>query len=234
MKHFLTILNNKLTLGLLLGIISSFLYAIILKFSLEHLLDIFPTKGGLDIKDISYFFSAAFWRFFFDIFLQWKLGEYYHITLCSLEKKSDPSTLFTNTSNSSHSNENLSSNKSKDIEKSDFDAAYKWQEQMMANLKYQNSMMQKLLDLKRLHDLKYFEVNGALQLDAPASISDSQLIKLSNEIGIIDRIINTKAAEYSALEERFQKNSCFSQAAKKSISDYKELHSLRYKNLFEK
>lgn len=60
MKKLLTILRNKFTLGLILGIIASFIYAIVLKLSLEHFFDLHPTKGGLDLCDTAYFFSIAF------------------------------------------------------------------------------------------------------------------------------------------------------------------------------
>lgn len=234
MKTLITIFKNKLTLGFVLGLAASFLYAFLLKLSLEHFFDIYPTKGGLNIWDIGYFFSIAFWRILIDSYLQLALSDNYKMSIASAIKHPDYLTLFTNRSDQSSSNENTSFAKGKESDISELNQSFILQDEMMSNLKTQNQMIQKLLDLKRLNDLKYYEVNGALELDGPSNLSDSQLIRLSREVGTIDRIINTKVSEYSILEKKLEGDLNSSSKLKESISDYKKTHGQRYKSLFEK
>lgn len=234
MKRYITTLKNKLTLGFALGILASFVYAFLLKLSLEYFFDVYPIRGGLNVWDIGYFFSIVLWRFLIDSFLQLALGEDYKMPMASAIDSINPVALFTNKSDQSSRNDNSSSANSKKSDVSDLDESFTLQDDMMSNLKSQSNMMQKLLDLKRLHDIKYYEVNGALEMDVPSNVSDSELTKLSREVGIIDRIINTKINEYGVLEKKLEENTFFSSKVKKSIADYKELHIQRYKSLFEK
>lgn len=234
MKQFLIILNNKLTLGFILGILASFIAAIFLKFSFEHLFYIYPIKGGLNIWHIGYFFSIAFRRLLFYSLLQLILGEYFYITVNVIITKPNSITLFTNRSDSTSNTENLSPDKVEKIEVSDIEKSITLQENIFSNIKLQNKMVQKLFELKRSHDINYFDVNGALQIDAPANLSESELNKLSMEVGVIDRIINTKISEFNSLEKELKNNSLFDSKYKKSISECKDLNLKRYKSLFEK
>lgn len=146
----------------------------------------------------------------------------------------DSTKFFTNGVGTTSSQDNTLPSNSEKMDKLDFNKAYELQEKMTSNLSCQWEMMRKLSNLKISHDLKYHLVNGNLELDAPGNVSDSQLVKLSQEVGIIDRIINTKIDEYNALEKKFEKTQFFNAKVKESIKDLKEIHQDRYKNLFEK
>lgn len=59
MKNVRKLLLKRLTLGTIITVLGTFIYAIFLKFILEHYFDLYPIKGGLNSIDISYFFSIA-------------------------------------------------------------------------------------------------------------------------------------------------------------------------------
>lgn len=74
-------------------------------------------------------------------------------------------------------------------------------EKFKDNLKSQADMIKRLRDLKASKDLNYYlDKKGALDIGVPSSLSDEEAGKIAKEVGIIDRILNTKMAEFKELE----------------------------------
>ena len=56
-------------------------------------------------------------------------------------------------------------------------------------------MVDKLIKIKNDHDVKFFSKDGNLEISVPSSMSDEELNKISSQVGVIDRIIQTKCSE---------------------------------------
>lgn len=62
-------------------------------------------------------------------------------------------------------------------------------------------MVDKLIKIKNDHDVKFFSKDGNLEISVPSSMSDEELNKISSQVGVIDRIIQTKFSEYKDLKK---------------------------------
>ena len=84
---------------------------------------------------------------------------------------------------------------------------------------------------KKNNDLKYYDSNGALELDVPSKMSILEVERISKQASNIDSIYNTKYSEYINLEKRdvvlngVSKNQVYSSLCAQ--------HRKAYKNLFE-
>ena len=81
MTKFINILKSKLTIGNVLSIIASFLFAILIKQLYLYFLDFSPVRGELEALDISYLAVVIFFRFIFSMFLEYLLEDKYSIPL---------------------------------------------------------------------------------------------------------------------------------------------------------
>lgn len=103
---------------------------------------------------------------------------------------------------------------------------------MLKNLIQQEEMVDKLRILKNSNDLKYYESNGALEVDFPSNITDIKLDKLSKQVSDIDSIYNNRYSEYKELEK--SDISLNGSNHNKLCSSLSAQHNKAYKNLFEK
>lgn len=81
--------------------------------------------------------------------------------------------------------------------------ALKLQGQLLENIRTRETMIDKLHVFKLSKDIEYHEVNGGLEISGPANISDSDFSKIGQQVGVIDRIINTKVDEFKTLDDRY-------------------------------
>lgn len=103
---------------------------------------------------------------------------------------------------------------------------------MLKNLGEQQEMVDKLRFLKNSNDLKYYESNGALEVDFPSNITDVKLDKLSKQVSDIDSIYNNRYSAYKELEK--SDLSLNGNNHNKVCSSLSAQHNKAYKNLFEK
>lgn len=68
-------------------------------------------------------------------------------------------------------------------------------------IRSQGDMISKLRKVKREHDLKYFDVDGALEVELPSNISQEETSNIVKRVGVIDRIIQSKFDEYDKLSK---------------------------------
>lgn len=234
MKKFKLLFFKKFTLGNILTVFGTLIYAILFRYFIQHFFDVYPIRGSLTVLDLSYFLSIATWKFLFSIFLELFLGEKFTIPIGSFICNSNSTTLYMDKSNFSESSSNPSKaeNTSSDNKSLTIDESYALLDEMQSNLKRQAEMMSKLNSLKNSKDLKYYDVNKALEVDFPSTMEDTEIKRLSSQIGIIDRIYTTKYDEYKELEKR---DSTLNNSRWKSIlSDQKSTYRGMYKDLFEK
>lgn len=85
MSRFLTLLNRKLTLGNLLTIFFSFIFAIVLRQLFVYLFEFFPVKGELDLSDISFLGIIMFFRFIVRVYFEYLLNDKYSIPLSEIK-----------------------------------------------------------------------------------------------------------------------------------------------------
>lgn len=226
MKNLKQLLFKRLTIGHLLTILATFIYAMLLKFFLENYFGICPVKGGLTLADVLYFFSIATWKLIFSILLEFCLGERFTIpiatfiydsnsTVFTMDNKSPSNATSDNSSKSSHLNESSTLS-----------------DTMLTNLLQQEEMVDKLRSIKTSNNLKYYDNNGALDVDVPANMGDAEVEKLSRQISDIDNIYNRKHGEYKELEKRDMSLNGINH--NKVFSSLSLQHRNAYKNLFEK
>lgn len=236
MKRFNELFLKKFTLGFLLTLFATLVYAIVLRLLIIHFFDVYPIKGGLTIADLSYFLSIATWKFIFSILLELILGEKFSMSM-SLENFIDNSNRTTlnmdkgkapQPSNSSSQTGNSSSeNKSWTFTDSD-----NLLDSMLNNLTRQKEMIGKLSELKESKDLKYYVEHGAFDVEVPLNMPDDEAKKLVKQLSIIDAVYNTKYSEYKDMEK---KDTLFNKGTwKKSMSEEKNSYRKDYKDLFEK
>lgn len=204
MTKFKQLLYNKLTLGLVLSVLGSLIFAVILKFSLGYYFDINPVKGGLTVIDLTCFLSIVTWKIFLSTFIELILGEKFYTpigvyiddpnsTISKMDKGKDTS--------ADKAESSSKSSKTKDTSCNTLDTVdyYDLFMETTANLDRQYEMVRKLRDLKSSNDLKYYINKGALELEVPSNLSEAEANILSNKVGIMDRIYNTKYSEYKSL-----------------------------------
>lgn len=231
MNRLKLILYNKLTFGLALTTFGSLALTIALKFFLDNYFDINPVRGGLTAIDLSWFLSIAAWKLILSTLLELILGEKYNITLGtyndpnSIISKMDKGELSSTDKGSTSNTSNNSSDKAS--EPNDWDKQDALHKEITSNIDTQYDMVKKLRTLKNTHDLKYYNNKGALELDLPTSISDEEAKKLSQQVGIIDRIYNTKRSELKNLVKQ-------DDSTRRNYLGLTELVRDTYKNLFEK
>lgn len=232
MINFKKTFLRKFTLGFALSVLSTMIYAIFLRFSIEYFLDIYPIKGGLNLVDLSYMFSIATWKFIFSILLELMIGDRFSMPLFIDSDKS--TSLKMEEQNSSKSSNTTSTEEGKSSGNKSLTSEESWDllDSMRENIKRQWEMMGKLNNLKHSKDLKFYDVNGALEVDFPTTMGDEEVKKLSNQIAIIDRIYTTKFDEFKELQKK--DISLNNGQWKNVMSDQRNMTRKTYKDLFEK
>ena len=113
MTKFINILKSKLTIGNVLSIIASFLFAILIKQLYLYFLDFSPVRGELEALDISYLGVVIFFRFIFSMFLEYLLEDKYSIPLFEGIGNKEATTLsMVNSDNNSSSDKPVKSSSS--------------------------------------------------------------------------------------------------------------------------
>lgn len=223
MLKFKRLLYNKLTLGLVLTTFASLVYAVLLKFSFEYFFQINPIKGGLSFIDLSFFLSIATWRIIIGALFEALLGDKYHMSMIGNTDDISSTALKTEKGKNSPVDkpEPSGSGPSSKATVSPPSTLEYYDLFMEAsqNLGRQYEMVKKLRDLKLSKDLKYYLNEGALEVDVPASMSDEEVNTLSKQVGIMDRIYNTKYSEYKNLLKRDAKLKSATAELRKMVKD---------------
>lgn len=93
-------------------------------------------------------------------------------------------------------------------------------------------MIEKMRELRIEKGIKYIlDEHGGLSVDAPNSMSDKEATDISNRVGVIDRIINTKFDEYKELEIKDLRSD---RSISNIYNSVRDTHKESYINLFEK
>lgn len=213
MKKFFNILNRKLTVGNVLTIIASFIFAVIVRYLYLHLFDFLPVKGELEALDISYFAIVVLFKFIFSAFLEYLLNDKFSIPLFeAIGKGVEPLgvTMKMVDSNAQGSPVESSSEGKNIITKQDRDRVQKMidkqkntksgkehdkyieeldkiGDKMWDVLMEQSDKILKLNSIKREKNVKFYEENGSLEITVPIRMTDSETEKITKEIGAIDR-----------------------------------------------
>ena len=232
MTKFINILKSKLTIGNVLSIIASFLFAILIKQLYLYFLDFSPVRGELEALDISYLAVVIFFRFIFSMFLEYLLEDKYSIPLFEGIGNKEATTLsMVNSDNNSSSDKPVKSSSGqsslkdedynrvkqaierrkntdpsfrKAIEENDkfIQESSKIDEKMYNVVCDQEDKIFKLQTLKRVNDIKFIQENGDLELSVPSNMTDSEAAKLSKQVGALDRGLQNKFSEYENLSRK--------------------------------
>lgn len=217
MTKLFNILNRKFTVGNVLTIIASFIFAIIIRHSYLYFFDFLPVKGGLHVLDISFFGIVVLFRCIFSALLEYLLNDTFSIPLfeaigTGVGQKGLTTLSMVNSDTQGSSVENSSKGKGKNTEiKQDsdreknnkfLDEKYLVGEKMWDVLNEQTNKILKLHSIRRSNDVKFYEENGSLELTAPIKMTESYAKKVSKEIGVIDRSLQNKFSEYNNLSSK--------------------------------
>lgn len=245
MIYVLGMIRKKITLGMMISIIVTFALTVGLKFLFEFFFDIVPIKGGLNEIDISFYAIIVTIRLFVGILLENYMGDLYMTPVGTLidnyitEKpnnnilKMDGGKNVSTGKEAAESSSNKGSSSENVSKMLSTDEMIDLQKEFSSNLTLQHEMIKKLKGLKDKHGLVYLlNERGALSISAPSSMPDNELVTVSKQVGIIDRIINTKIGDYDKLEFKdFVSNNS---SIGKSFSGLKKNVKERYDELFEK
>lgn len=218
MIKFFNILNRKFTIGNLLTIIASFIFAIILRQSYLHYLDFLPIRGELEALDISYFGIVVLFRFIFSAFLEYLLNDKFSIPLFEgiggkvgqTDREIITLGMVNSDNEKSSTPEDFYKNKDyitkRTLERAKnpkfHDEMYEAGDKMENVLKEQSDKILKLHSIGKQKNVEFYEENGALGITVPQAMTDSEGQKLSKEIGAIDRSLQNKFSEYKNLSTK--------------------------------
>ena len=256
-----TIIKNKFTIGTMGSILSSVIFAIIVRHMYVYYLDFWPVRGELEWLDLTYFATVLLFRIIFSSLLEALLGDKYHVYLCEYFSQREGEKQLTslsmdNTKPSSNSSESSKAQDSESYPKPEDNEDYRklsdatkkqlresspvegWNEaceigdKMWDVLMEQEKIIDKLRKIKRTNDLEYYSEKGGLEISAPSNITDAELNSLSKKVGALDRGLLNKFAEYRNLSNKDMKNDMV------NFTDvYKETEGInkkQYDELFEK
>lgn len=245
MKKFFNILNRKLTLGTVFTIIATFIFAFVVRHSYLYLFDFLPVRGELEALDISYFCIVVGFKFVFSAFLEYLLNDKFSIplfeaigkgvgqkgvTTLSMEDN-DPKVSFVENSSKGKNTvakEDSGSEKTPRLRHEE----YKLGDKMGDVLEEQKIKIRRLHTMRLWKDVKFYEIDGSLEITVPTSMTDAEAEKLSKEVGALDRSLQNKFSEYRNLSG---KDSRLYKSVWTSIhKPVWEGNQERYKELFEK
>lgn len=219
MKKLFYILRRKLTIGNVLSILASFIFAVIVRYQYLYYLDYLPVKGELEVLDISYFGLVAVFRFIIKAYLEYLLDNKFSmplfggstlpnkdlgppkVTPLKMENNDSKGSVCTcsDYKNAGFKNPRPGWNKENELfnkEKS------KVGDTMWDVLREQSDKVFKLFCIKIDNDVKYYQENGGLELSVPSDMSDAKAEKLSKQVGALDRSIQNKFSEYENLSRK--------------------------------
>ena len=230
MRNFMSLLYSKLTIGFIISIIFTFAFGFSLRYIYEHFYSIVPVIGGITKIDISFYSLVTSFKLLFTTFLEYLLEDTYTIPIGDMlaEKRKYTFLMDNNAKDSPGESSSKTPSKVHYVDKT-----LQLTQEFGENLSDQRKMIHRMRDLKLSKNLRYFlDSNGGLELDAPSNISDKELKDLSKQVGIMDRIINTKRGEYEKLQVRdlMAHGSMVSNSCSKMNEQLKN----EYKDLFEK
>lgn len=240
MKKFINFIFKRFTIGAVINITGWVIFAFILRHFYTHIIDIY--YGELDNMGLDVFFLLFFYsiRFVFKLFLEFILGDYFHLSMYDL--KSGVGLFMDDTgskgigesSNKSTQSDNDSSSKlvPKEMSKEDFEELMrKLDKDMFDTCTTQNEMIDKLRQVKGEKNINLFSDKGNLEISVPNTMSEEESQRVSKQVGIIDRIINTKFSEYKSLRKQDidLNNGKFS----KTWDSYNKANKIFYENTFD-
>lgn len=242
MKRFSSIFNKKFTLGTIISILVSFIFAVLLRYLYQYLYLIDPIKGGINIYDLSFFGIIITFKFIFSILLEYFLEDKFFIPLSDIFVKPNSNILMMEKDNaqgsssekykgksqaSSSKNQASSSNKPPELGLED---DFKLQDNISENLETQQKMIDKLRDIKS-KGVKFYGYKGNLDIEVPSEFTPEEGAKTAKEVGVIDRILQTKFSEYKELKKKdsIENNSKWGNI----YGGLRKLYKTEYKNLFE-
>lgn len=215
MTKFFKILNRKFTVGNVLTIIGSCIFAIIARHLYLYLLDYLPVKGELEKLDISYLGIVVLFKFIFSVFLEYLLNDKFSIPLSEaigkgVGQKQVTTLSMVNSGAEGSSAENSSKGKNTVTKKSSqteknnkfIDEEFKVGDKMWDVLSEQTDKIIKLKSMRNWKRVEFYEEDGNLEVTVPMDMTQSESEKLSKEIGAIDRSLQNKFSEYKNLSKK--------------------------------
>lgn len=210
MKNFIYFIKRKITLGSILNGFASLVFVFLLRYVLQDIYSIYIlTEGDLWFKEL-YLAALVLFRIIFNLLLEFFLGDKLYIPILdgkgilslSMDQSGSQGS-GTHGSNPSSSGVNTSNGKnSGNITKEVFDKIKgDLDKNIQHNIDTQWKMVDKLTEIKKKYDVKFFSKDGNLEISVPSSMSDEQAKKISDQVGVIDRIIQTKFSEYKHLKK---------------------------------
>jgi cytochrome c oxidase subunit 1 len=90
----------------------------------------------------------------------------------------------------------------------------------------------KLMSIKRVNRVQFFQENGGLQLGVPGNMTDTEVNKLAKQVGALDRAILNKFSEYNNLSHRDVR--LYESKSTDLFKGRADLRRKEYKELFDK
>lgn len=210
MKNFIYFIKRKITLGTILNGFASLVFALLLRYVLQDIYNIYIlTEGDIWFKEL-YLTALVLFRIIFNVLLEFFIGDKLYIPILHgkdiLSLSMDQSGAQgsgTHGSNPSSSGVNPSNGKNPgNITKEVFDNIKgDLDKNIQHNVNTQWKMVDKLIEIKKKYDVKFFSKDGNLEISVPSSMSDVEAKKISDQVGVIDRILQTKFSEYKHLKK---------------------------------
>lgn len=241
---------KKITLRSIFSVFICYIFSMMLRW-VWHYYAIPILDSGLSIEDFTFFGIIAIFRFILNILLEHFLvnetsnPDYKYHTLSmqdnsssSKEKEKSYSTSKDNSSSSKGKGKEKSYISSKDKgkiqdsgTKEELDRYFKSWEQVEKILDDQEALINKLKNIKDNKKIRYIDEEGSLSIEVPP-MSEKDTKKISDEIGIIDRLLNIYFDDYKKIMDKDLKDT---KGALKLLWDpVADRKKDSYKNLFEK
>lgn len=230
MTRLLNLIKKRFTIGFLLSIATSFVFAVLLRYMYQCNFDIDPVRGGFSEFDLSYFAIVALSRFIFSVLLETYLGDKFSLPAVDALFKPDINQLMVNEQNpqSSHGNNSKSSSANTSGKLSLFESNA-LSSSMQDNTQEQLGLVSRLENIKTTKGVRFFSPKGDLYIDIPFNMSHQEASDVSKEVQSIDRQLNAKFDEYEKLKKKdvelnnSKGHDRFKDALKRNRSDYNKL-----------
>jgi hypothetical protein len=245
MTRLFQILNKKLTLGTIGASLASLVFCIGLKYLYEYLYLVSPIRGGISVHDLSFFAIIISFKIIFSALLEYFLEDKFYITISDYFPKEKTDLFMTERDKTNSSSSDTSKGKGKDsssdtskgkgkdssnnpLPKLPIDEELELMDNMQKNLYLQIDMISKLRGFES-QGVTFIDDKGNLDIEVPADFSDEKANKIAKEVGIIDRILQTKFSEYKELEKKDATlngnrwNDVFKDGKATNKNDYKNL-----------
>ncbi len=213
--RFLSFIKNKFTIGAVFSLLASVLVGLFIRSTYQYVCGVSLLLEGDITLNALYLSTLALFRFIFAAGLEFKLGTTYHMPILDYKGSTvlymdDNSTSNDSSSKPSSSNTGLSGSGSGSSNQGGSSVITKEVVQnikanlvkdMKDNVTTQWNMVDKLIKMKKDHNIKLYSVDGNLEIGVPPSMTDEEVAKITKQVGIIDRIIQTKFSEYKNMKK---------------------------------